>query len=220
MSLRRFLSVAVLFAVGVCAAAGPLADAGQEANQKKEQTTPDLPREAEPATAFPQIELLGKTSQPTSLSIFGTTPRPVVKAMLELAEVRPGEIVFDLGSGDGRVVVMAAEKFNARAVGIEFDEVWVAKSRKAVAAKHLEEQIKIVQADILNVNLSPADVVTIYLTPQGLAELRPHLERYLRPGTRVVSHDYEIPGWTPARVASSRAWWLARSRGLYLYKVP
>ena len=220
MSLRRFASVAGLFALGLCGAAWTLADAGQKANQKKEQTTPELPRAAGPTAGFPPIELLGKTSQPTSLSIFGTTPRPVVKAMLELADVQPGEIVFDLGSGDGRVVIMAAEKFKARAVGIEFDEVWVAKSRRAVAAKLVEEQVKIIQADILNVNLSPADVVTIYLTPEGLAELRPHLERYLRPGTRIVSHDYEIPGWTPTHVARARAWWLARSRGLYLYKVP
>ncbi len=133
--------------------------------------------------------------------------------MLRLAEVKPGEMVFDLGSGDGRIVIMAAERFGARGVGVEIDESLVEESRKAVQAKGLAEEVRILHDDALNVDLSEADVVTLYVSQQGMETLRPHLESHLRPGARVVSHAAPMPGWEPERVLDLEGFFL------YLYRI-
>lgn len=149
----------------------------------------------------------------TSLSFFAATPMPVVRAMLEMAAVQPGETVYDLGSGDGRIVIMAAERFQARGIGVEMDKDLVKKSRAAVAARGLNGRVEIQHADALTVDVSSADVVTLYLLPDGLERLRPHLEKTLRPGARVVSHRNPIENWTAERVEKSGEWLL------YLYHV-
>lgn len=123
--------------------------------------------------------------------------------MLELAGTGSGDVVYDLGSGDGRIVILAAEKFGARGVGIELNPELVTTSRQKVAAKGLQEKVTIVQANFLDVDLSPATVVTLYLTDAALATLRPHLERQLRPGTRVVVRFFQIPGWTFERMETT-----------------
>ena len=133
--------------------------------------------------------------------------------MLAMAEVKPGETVYDLGSGDGRIVIMAAEEFGARGVGIELDADLVTQSRAAVAAKGLEDKVRILHADILKADLSPADVVTLYLEPGGIELLRPYLERTLKSGIRVVSHRHPIKGWTVERVVKPGEW------RVYLYRV-
>jgi cyclopropane fatty-acyl-phospholipid synthase-like methyltransferase len=138
---------------------------------------------------------------------------PIVEAMLELARVREGELVYDIGSGDGRIVIAAAELFSARGVGIEIDEALVARSRRTAAEKNLGDRVQFIHADALEVDLSPADVVMVYLTTAGLSLLRPNLESMLRPGTRVVSHDYPVPDWTPAEERQ------VLRRTLYLYYV-
>lgn len=190
-----------------------LGDLARESQRKKEQSTRKVWTNDDLGTGFPQIDLLGRATDPPLLAPFEASPLPVVEAMLELAGVRPGELVFDLGSGDGRIVIMAAEKFGARGVGIEVNEDLVAESRKAVAAKELEEKVKIIHANALDVDLRPADVVTLYLTPQGLELVRPHLERTLRPGTRVVSRIFEISLWTPTQTK------VIDGRILYLYVI-
>ncbi|MGH2670216.1 MAG: SAM-dependent methyltransferase, partial [bacterium] len=141
------------------------------------------------------------------------TPMPVVEAMLELARVHEGDVVFDIGSGDGRIVIAAAELFGARGVGIEIDEELVERSRRTAAEKNLGNKVQIIHANALDVDLSPADVVTVYLTPNGLILLRPNLESMLRPGTRVVAHDFAVPDWTPAEERE------VMGRTLYLYLI-
>jgi len=131
---------------------------------------------------------------------FVATPLPVVKQMLTLAQLRPGEIIYDLGCGDGRVVIMAAQEFGARGVGVEMREDLAKQALSKVSELGLEGRVKIVQSDMFKVDLTQADVVTLYLTTSANDKVKPKLESELRPGTRVVSHDYEILGWRPIKI--------------------
>ena len=196
------------------AQAQSLAELARESKKKKEESTRKVWTNDELGTAFPQIRLLGKAEKPISLGGYEPTPLPIVEAMLRLAGVQPGDVVFDLGSGDGRIVIMAAEKFGARGVGIEIDEKLVEESRKTVEAKRLQDKVKILHANAFDVDLRPADVVTLYVGSTTLELLRAHMERTMRPGTRVVSHQYEIPGWRPEQVLDLERVFL------YLYRVP
>ncbi|MFB0502148.1 MAG: cyclopropane-fatty-acyl-phospholipid synthase family protein [Candidatus Bathyarchaeia archaeon] len=129
-----------------------------------------------------------------------SSPLPVVRRMLVLSELRPGELVYDLGSGDGRIVIMAAKEFEARAVGVEMREDLVKQALEKVSELNLNGRVKIVQSNMFNVDLSPADVVTLYLTTSANEKVKPKLESELRQGARVVCHDYEVLGWKPHRV--------------------
>ena len=131
------------------------------------------------------------------LSTYEGMPLPVVEKMLELAQVRPGERVYDLGSGDGRILIMAAQKFGAYGVGIELDPRLVRRSLETIEKLGLGHQVRIIEGDILEQDLSAADVVTIYLTPYGLGKLEAHLKKYLHHGMRIVVVVDEIPGWKP-----------------------
>jgi tRNA A58 N-methylase Trm61 len=131
---------------------------------------------------------------------FVATPLPVVKHMLTLADIKPGEILYDLGCGDGRVVIMAAQEFGARAVGVEMREDLAKQATGKVSEMRLEDRVKIVQGDMFKVDLSQADVITLYLTTSANDKVKPKLEAELKSGTRVVSHDYEILGWRPVKI--------------------
>jgi tRNA A58 N-methylase Trm61 len=120
--------------------------------------------------------------------------------MLTLAEIKPGELVYDLGCGDGRVVIMAAQEFGARAVGVEMREDLVKQALGKVSELGLNGRVKIVQSDMFKIDISQADVVTLYLTTSANDKVKPKLESELKPGARVVSHDYEILGWKPLKV--------------------
>ena len=130
------------------------------------------------------------------------SPLPVVHQMLVLAELRTSETVYDLGCGDGRVAIMAAEEFGASAVGVELRDDLVKKAIGKVSELGLDSRVKIVQLDLFDVDLKHADVVTMYLTTSANERVRPKLESELRNGTRVVSHDYEVLGWKPFKVDS------------------
>lgn len=131
---------------------------------------------------------------------FVATPLPVVKQMLTLAQLKPGEIIYDLGCGDGRVVIMAAQEFGARGIGVEMREDLVKQALSKVSELGLDGRVKIVQSDMFKVDLAQADVVTLYLTTSANDKVKPKLESELKLGTRVVSHDYEILGWRPVKV--------------------
>ena len=119
--------------------------------------------------------------------------------MLRLAEVKSEETVYDLGCGDARILVMAAQKFGARGVGVELDAEVFALALQNVRRNRLEERITLVRGNMFEADLRDADVVALYLLPQALAHLRPVLERQLRPGARVVTHDFGIAGWQAVR---------------------
>lgn len=216
MRSRKLLGIGLgLAALGSAPGLGAqtLADVAREAKQKSQSSTRRVYTNDDLRSGIPAIRLLRETTNPPSLGNYEATPPAVVSAMLKLAGVEPQDLVFDVGSGDGRIVIAAAEQFQARGVGIELDESLVALSRASIREKDLEDRVQIIHANALDVDLSPADVVTLFLPPSGMALLRPHLERTLRPGTRVVSNTIEMPGWTPQQTET------AEGRKLFLYRV-
>ena len=133
------------------------------------------------------------------LAPFVPTPMLVVEEMLKLAEVDKYDRVYDLGSGDGRIVIMAAQKFGAEAVGVELDDDLFKESSARIVELGLEKRAKILHENMYKVSLRPATVVTLYLLTSVNDRLKPILERDLRPGARVVTHDFKVPGWEPKK---------------------
>jgi tRNA A58 N-methylase Trm61 len=131
---------------------------------------------------------------------FVPSPSPVVEYMLKLAGLRCGEVLFDMGSGDGRTVIMAAKTFGARGVGIELREDLAKKAMSNIHESGLDDRVTILNDDMFNVNLSAADVVYLYLTTSANERIKPKLEKDLKKGARVVSHDYEVVGWRPEKI--------------------
>jgi len=124
----------------------------------------------------------------------------VIDRMLDLARVKQGDIVYDIGSGDGAIIIRAAKKYGVRGVGIEIDADLVARARNNAFREKVEHLVEFRAQDAFTVDVSPATVVTLYMLPEFNAKLRPILDRQLRPGSRVVSHDYPIEGWVPDKV--------------------
>ncbi len=132
---------------------------------------------------------------------FVPTPPPVVNAMLRIAKVGSDDVLYDLGCGDGRIPIMAVELFNVRkAVCIEIRDDLYKRALEEVRKRGLEDRVVVINDDMFNVDISEATVVTLFLLTAVNRELRPKLEKELRKGSRVVSHEFEIPGWRPAKV--------------------
>mgnify|MGYP006267185279 CR=1 FL=1 len=142
--------------------------------------------------------------------------------MLALAELRAGEVFFDLGAGDGRTVVMAVKEYGARAVGVELREDLVKKALSTVYELGVQDRITIVNGDMFGVDLTSADVVFLYLTTSANEKIKPKLESELKAGVRVVSHDYEIVGWKPLKVVNfcENQTLGFPSHTIYLYRKP
>lgn len=153
---------------------------------------------------------------------FVPSPVQVIQFMLALADLKAGEVFFDLGAGDGRTVIMAAKSYGARAVGVELREDLAKKALSTINENGLSDRVTIVNGDIFSVNLTSADVVFLYLTTSANEKIRPKLETDLRKGVRVVSHDYEIVGWKPERVENycENPKLGYPSHTIYLYKKP
>jgi SAM-dependent methyltransferase len=144
---------------------------------------------------------------------FVPTPQEVVDKMIELGGVKKGDVVYDLGSGDGRIVITAA-KNGARAVGFDVDGDLVKESRENIRKAGLEKSAEIKQQDILTVDLSPATVVTMYLLPDVNLKLKPNLLKQLKPGSRVVSHAFDMGDWKPDKTER------VNGRTIYLWTIP
>ncbi len=130
---------------------------------------------------------------------FVPTPIEVVDRMLELAEVKKGDVVYDLGSGDGRMVIRAAKKYGVRAVGIEMDSLLLEKARKSAKAEGVSHLVEFRSEDALKADISPATVVTLYMLPWFNEAMKPNFRKMLKPGARIVAHDFGIEGWPPDR---------------------
>lgn len=131
---------------------------------------------------------------------FVPTPIEVVDRMLELAEVKKGDVVYDLGSGDGRIVIRAAKKFGARGVGIEMDSQLLEEAKRKAKEEGVSHLVEFRKDDALKVDISPATVVTLYMLPWFNDAMRPIFQKQLKPGSRIVAHDFGIEGWPPTKV--------------------
>jgi hypothetical protein len=134
------------------------------------------------------------------LAPFVPTPMVVVERMLELGEVEKNDVLFDLGCGDGRIVITAAKKFGTRGVGIDIDPQRIEESLRAAKEAGVDGLVEFRLQDVMKADIREATVVTMYFLPESNALLRPLLEEQLKPGTPVVSHNYSIPGWETKEV--------------------
>jgi SAM-dependent methyltransferase len=152
-----------------------------------------------------------------SLAPFVPTPQDVVERMLQLAGVTKDDVVYDLGSGDGRLVITAAKKYGARGVGVDIDPERVAESRANARREGVEHLVRFEQRDALATDVSEATVVTLYLLSSSNMKLRPILTKQLRPGARIVSHAFGMGDWTPEKAEDFRDS-NGSTRRLYLWR--
>jgi SAM-dependent methyltransferase len=138
----------------------------------------------------------------------------ITEAMLKLANVREGDVVYDLGSGDGRIVIIAAQKFGASGVGVEIDPALIRESRINARKAGVTRRVRFIQQDLFKTDISRATVVTLYLRPEVNLRLRPKLLRELKAGTRVVSNSFDMGDWKPDKVES------VAGNAVYLWTIP
>ena len=154
-----------------------------------------------------------------SVAPYVPTPLNVVREMLILAEVGPDDVLYDLGCGDGRILLTAVEEFDiARAVGFELNHRMVEATRLKIEDKALANRVKVVEGNFFEEDLSEASVVTLYLTTSGNAKLKPKFKKELREGARIVSHDFPIVDWVTAKY--DHGFYTVGSHKIYLYRVP
>ena len=146
--------------------------------------------------------------------VYVPTPQEVVNAMLQLAKVTRNDVVYDLGSGDGRIVITAATRFGARGVGVDIDPRRVRESRANVRAANLDGRVRIVQGDLFKTDIQKATAVTLYLSQALNQKLRPKLLAELKPGARIVSHHFDMGDWEPERTVK------VGDGTIYLWRVP
>ena len=138
-----------------------------------------------------------RSAAPQKLAPYVQTPQDVVERMLQIAQVGRNDVVYDLGCGDGRLVITAARKYGARGVGVDFDMNRVRESQANAEKAGVEALVEFRQQDALTVDVSPATVVTLYLLTSSNLKLRPILTKALRPGARIVSHQFGMGDWQP-----------------------
>jgi SAM-dependent methyltransferase len=150
----------------------------------------------------------------SKLAPYVASPVHVVDRMLEMAKMKAGETLYDLGCGDGRILIAAVQRYQVKAVGVEISPKLVAQATRSIERAGLTEQARVIPGDLLDVDFSGADVITLYLATPLNEQLRPRLEKLLKPGARVVSHDYAVPGWKPSKIDKTE------SHLIYLYDIP
>ncbi|AUT00101.1 SAM-dependent methyltransferase [Nostoc sp. CENA543] len=168
-------------------------------------TTPaqNLDAQAQPSapTLTGQTETLAQTQpqeRPADVP-YVPTPQPVVDAMLEVAQVNKNDVLYDLGSGDGRIVNTAAQKYGTKGIGIDISPERIQEANANAQQAGVTDKVQFIQQDLFNTDLSNATVVTLYLLPEINLKLRPKLFRELKPGTRVVSHAFDMGDWKPEK---------------------
>ncbi|MEM3046912.1 MAG: methyltransferase domain-containing protein [Candidatus Bathyarchaeia archaeon] len=164
---------------------------------------------------------IGRQKWPTLRVPFVPTPHDIVKLMLDAANPQPEERLYDLGCGDGRILRKAVREYGCTAVGYEINPNLVSY---AVSKARLEgctpDRLRVLCQDLREADLSGADAVTLYLTPEALIGLRPILETRLRPGVRVVSHNYRIRGWLPESIEETTSQVDGKRHAVFLYRAP
>lgn len=145
------------------------------------------------------------------------THEKIVAEMLKVAKVGKNDILYDLGSGDGRIVITAAKKFGTRGVGVDIDPMRVKEARENAAKAGVTDRVKFLQQDLFETDIREATVVTLYLLPEVNLRLRPKLLSELKPGTRVVSHNYDMGDWTPLKTLQVQ---VPEEHTIYYWVVP
>jgi SAM-dependent methyltransferase len=168
------------------------------------------------AAAFGVVAAIFLQQQRAPDIYFVPTWQPVVDQMLELAGVGKNDVVYDLGSGDGRIPIIAAQKYGARGVGIELDPKLVEISKQVAREAEVADRVTFIQGDLFQADISRATVVTLFLSASVNAELEPKLRRELRPGARIVSHQFPIGRWSPDKTVRA----VDDGTDLYLWTVP
>ena len=164
------------------------------------------------------IHLKSLQAQEGKIVPYVPTPQEVVERMLDLAQVKKGDVVYDLGSGDGRIVVTAAKKYGVKAIGFEIDPQRIKESHENIKKAGVEQLVEIRQQDIRTVDLSGATVLTMYLLPEVNLMIRPNIWKQMKPGSRIVSHDFDMGDWKPLKtenIKDGSSW----DHTLYLWHV-
>jgi protein-L-isoaspartate O-methyltransferase len=164
------------------------------------------------------LTLCAQNKSGEKIAPYFPTPETIVDKMLELGGLRPGEKMYDLGSGDGRIVIMAARKYKADATGVELDDSLYRQSSERIKTLGLAPTARIIHGDLLQQDYSSSDLLTIYLLPVAIDKVTPIFEKQLKKGARVVAHDFEFPKWTPARTLDIDDDGEGRSHRLFLYR--
>ncbi|MFN7132519.1 MAG: class I SAM-dependent methyltransferase [Myxococcales bacterium] len=203
--MKRWL-VGTLVLAGALGA-GCRTDTGAAPLQARTGETWEKPR---PVPAQAWVESATRTPD----VIFVPTPQAVVDAMLEVAHVRSNDVLYDLGSGDGRIPITAAQRYGTRAVGIDIDPQRVREAKSNAEQAGVGDKVEFLQQDLFETDFSDATVVTLYLLPNLNLKLRPRLLQELRPGTRIVSHAFDMGDWKPDKVLN------VEGRTIYYWVVP
>lgn len=210
--LTTSLSVAGLAIAGCTQTVQPQATASPTV----ETTSPSSTTTASPNTTTQSPA----TEQPerTPDVVYVPTPEVVVQTMLETAKVNKNDVLYDLGSGDGRIVITAAQKYGARGTGIELRPELVKEAQENAKKAGVADRAQFKQADLFTTNFSDATVITLYLLPELNVKLRPRLLKELKPGTRIVSHDFDMGDWKPDRTVKVKG--PQREHTIYFWTVP
>lgn len=190
-------------------------------------TTSDVQQKV-PTTTAQQSPAITPTTQQSPAStptdpvkrdvVYLPTPEVVVDKMLELGKVTKDDVLYDLGSGDGRIVIRAAQKYGARGVGVEIDPKLVQESQENAKKAGVADKVKFIQQDLFQTDFKEATVMTLYLLPQLNEKLRPKLFKELKPGTRVISHDFNMGEWQPEQVVKMDV--NGREHLVYVWRIP
>lgn len=220
MRLQRMLTLLLASTSAASIAIAPLLQQSKLHAQVKPSTGQTLP-EVTPTPAVtptPEASPNTQTEQREPDVPYVPTPQEVVNRMLELAKVKKGDVLYDLGSGDGRIAITAAQKYGIRAVGIDINPERIAEARINAKKAGVTDLVEFRQQDLFQTNFGEASVVTLYLLPDINVKLRPQLLKQLKPGTRIVSHDFDMGEWKPEKVVQVQG--PSRQHTLYYWVVP
>ena len=173
--------------------------------------TPQAQTNAQSTQAVPSVQ----TPQREPDVVYVPTPQEVVDKMLALAKVTKNDVIYDLGSGDGRIPITAAQKFGTKGVGIDINPERIQEANANAQKAGVSDRVKFLNQDLFSSNFSEATVVTLYLLPELNVKLRPQLFKQLKPGTRVVSHDFDMGDWKPDQVVQTQD-----GSNIYLWTIP
>jgi predicted O-methyltransferase YrrM len=215
MQLRQFIGLFVAsLSAGSLLIAGCTTQAQQQQENAQTTTAPATPTETTTASA----ETPTTTAQREPDVVYVPTPNEVVEQMLAVAKVGKNDVIYDLGSGDGRIVITAAQKFGTRGIGIDIDPERIQEANANAKAAGVTDRVKFLQQDLFQTDISDATVVTLYLLPKLNVKLRPKLFKELKPGTRIVSHDFDMGEWKPEKVLQVKG--PSRTHTVYYWTIP